>query len=167
MANRYSSRSDASRAHWLGKCLMPQAVLAHDIVEWREVAWSRNRSGVLRPHFTLRTASRRLGECHGPHQIMSKCVPQRYRLHLVQSSHHKLHKPAPTRNGVDTLGSGGALLVDVLGLLAAHALAPLGNGLTVIAARQGGSRLGSLGLGTGAYTVVPRPSASSMSSWRA
>ena len=136
LANRYSSRGDASRDHWLGKCLMPQAVLAHDIVQWREVAWSRNRSGVLRPRFTLRTASRRVGKCHGPHQVVSERVPQRCRLHLVKPSHHKPHKPTPTRNGVDTLGGGGAVLVDVLGLLAAHALAPLGNGFTVIAARQ-------------------------------
>lgn len=110
---------------------MPQAVLpAHDIVQWQEVAWSRIPNGVLRLRSTLRTALCWLGECHGAHQIVNERVPQRYRLHLVKPSHHKPHKPAPTRNGVDTLGGGGALLVDVLGLLTVHALTPLGNGLT-------------------------------------
>ena len=94
---------------------------------------------------------------------MRERIPQRHRLYLAQTSDHKLSQPAPARDGVDTLGGRRALGVDVLGLGTAHALAPAANGRSIPERATCGSRLGSFGLGTGAYTVVPRPSACSMS----
>src|SRR6266566_4690116 len=118
--------------------LMPQHVRCHKPCahkRHRTVArrgGSDIRSGIMRSRSVLPTALRRLGQCHGPHQIMSKRVPQRYRLYLLQPSHHKLLKPTPTRNSVDTFSGGGALLVDLLGLATAHTLTPTGNNRAVI-----------------------------------
>src|SRR3970040_2786394 len=67
---------------------------------------------------------------------MRQRIPQRHGLALVETAHQELGKPTPARNSVDTLGGGGALLVDLLGLVAAHALAPQGNDLAVIEKRH-------------------------------
>ena len=102
-------------------------MLSDGMAQGREVALRRNRSWILGPPPTLRPTSRRRSKSYGPHQVMGERVPQRYRLYLVKTAHHKPAKPASTRNGVDTLGGGGTLPIDVLRLATSHALAPLGN----------------------------------------
>src|SRR5215470_3083600 len=75
---------------------------------------------------------RRLGERHCPHQVVSEGVPQRHRFDLVKPAHQKLTEPASARNSVHTFGGGGPLLVNLLGCLTAHALAPLSKRFAVI-----------------------------------
>src|SRR5258705_11992261 len=74
---------------------------------------------------TVPTVLRRLGERDCAHQVVSERIPQRHRFYLVEPAHQKLGKSAPARDGINTLGGGGALLVNLLGRVTAHALAPL------------------------------------------
>ncbi len=122
-------------------------MFSDSMAQGQEGAWKRNRSWVVGPRLTLRPTSNQRTKSYGPHQVMGERVPQRYRLYLVKTTHHKLVKPASTCNSVDTLGSGSALPIDVLCLAASHALAPLGNGRTVITARQMRVTIGIFGLG--------------------
>lgn len=95
-------------------------------------------SGAVGPWRAMPTMSRRLDDRHRPHHVVGDSVPQRHRLHLAQSAHQKLREPAPARNRVDALGSGGALLVDDFGCIGAHALTPPGYGLAVTGQRHVG-----------------------------
>lgn len=73
----------------------------------------------------------------------------------VEPAHIEALQTAVARQDVDTLGGGCAPFVDRLAGVRTHALSPGGDGTAV--AGTGGMPItrGSLGSGTGAYTVVP------------
>src|SRR5215212_1730791 len=63
----------------------------------------------------------------GADHVVRQRMPEPDRLGLLEATHEEAQQAAVAALGVGALGRGGALLVDRLGRLAAHAPAPSGN----------------------------------------
>jgi hypothetical protein len=146
ISNRDSSCTGAKRGQCFRKSPLSHCATAPHRVQRREVVWRGALNGVLRPRATVPAVLRRLGERHRPHQIVGERVPQCHCFYLIEPAHQKLCEPTPARDGVNTFGGGGALLVNLLGHFTAHALAPLDNRLAVIGQRHMGITAGDSGV---------------------
>src|SRR4051794_1464524 len=100
------------------------------------------RSGVSSPRraATAPDAGSGLDQPPGADHVVGQRVPQGDGLDLLEAAHQELRQSAIARLRVGAFRGRRALLVDVLGLVTAHALAPRGDtGLVARERRVGGA----------------------------